>query len=89
MGDWATDDDQWVRRTSVICQLTFKEETDLELLRYAIDSNIDDPSFWLRKAICWAAPRPRPDPEWVLAEVGRHGDRMSGLSRREATKHLG
>lgn len=86
---WATDDDLWLRRTSVICQLNLTEETDVELLRYAIDSNIDDPSFWLRKAIGWALRQyARTDPDWVLAEVARHGDRMSGLSRREATKHL-
>ncbi len=89
MREWATDENPWLRRTAVICQLRFKGETDLDLLRYAIDSNIDDRSFWLRKAIGWALREyARTDPEWVLAEVARHGDRMSGLSRREATKHL-
>ncbi len=29
------------------------------------------------------------DPDWVLAEVERLGDRLSPLSRREALKHLG
>ncbi len=87
--DWATDDDLWLRRTSVICQLRFKADTDLDLLRRCIDSNIDDPSFWLRKAIGWALRQyAATDPDWVRAEVARHGDRMSGLSRREATKHL-
>jgi 3-methyladenine DNA glycosylase AlkD len=89
MRDWATDENLWLRRTAVISQLGFKDGTDLDLLRYAIDSNIDDRSFWLRKAIGWALREyARTDPEWVLAEVARHGDRMSGLSRREATKHL-
>jgi 3-methyladenine DNA glycosylase AlkD len=87
---WATDDDLWLRRTSVICQLRFKDGTNLDLLRHAIDGNIDDRSFWLRKAIGWALrEHAKTDPEWVLAEVARHGDRMSGLSRREAMKHLG
>jgi 3-methyladenine DNA glycosylase AlkD len=87
--EWATDEDLWLRRTAVICQHQFKEGTDLDLLRHAIDSNIDDPTFWLRKAIGWALrDYARTDPDWVLAEVARHGDRMSGLSRREATKHL-
>jgi 3-methyladenine DNA glycosylase AlkD len=86
---WATDVDLWLRRTAVISQLRSKGETDLELLRFAIDSNIEDPSFWLRKAIGWALrEHAKTDPAWVLAEVARHGDRMSGLSRREATKHL-
>ena len=87
--EWAVDDNLWLRRAAVLCQLRFKQETDLELLRFAIDSNVDDPSFWLRKAIGWALrEHARTDPDWVLAEVARHGDRMSGLSRREATKHL-
>jgi len=86
---WATDDDPWLRRAAVLCQLLSKDDTDLDLLRHAIDSNIDDTSFWLRKAIGWALRQYATiDPGWVLAEVARHGDRMSGLSRREATKHL-
>ena len=29
----------------------------------------------------------RTDPDWVWAQVDRLGDRLSGLSRREASKH--
>lgn len=89
MRAWAVDDHLWVRRTSVLCQLRAKEDTDLELLRFAVESNLDDPSFWLRKAIGWALRQhARTDPEWVLAEVARLDGRLSGLSRREAMKHL-
>ncbi len=88
--DWALDDDLWIRRTSVICQLGAKQETDLGLLRYAIEANVEDRTFWLRKAIGWALrDYARTDPAWVRAEVDRLGDRLSGLSRREALKHLG
>ena len=87
--DWATDDDLWVRRTAVICQVGLRADTDLDLLVHAIDANVDDPTFWLRKAIGWALrDYARTDPGWVRAEVLRHGDRLSGLSRREALKHL-
>jgi len=86
---WASDEDVWVRRTSVICQLGLRADTDLDLLEHAIESNLDDQTFWLRKAIGWALrDYGRTDPGWVRAEVLRHGDRMSGLSRREALKHL-
>ena len=86
---WAVDDDSWLRRTTVIAQLRHKQDTDLDLLRFAIDSNVDDTSFWLRKAIGWALREyARTDPDWVRAEVDRLGDRLSGLSRREALKHL-
>lgn len=87
--DWASDDDQWVRRTAVICQVGAKGETDPDLLRHAIEQNVDDRSFWLRKAIGWALrDYARTDPDWVRAEVERYGGRLSGLSRREALKHL-
>ena len=87
---WATDEDLWLRRTAVICQLHHKADTDLDLLRLAVEANVDDTSFWLRKAIGWALRQhARTDPGWVRAEVDRLGDRLSGLSRREALKHLG
>ena len=86
---WALDDDLWLRRTSVICQLARGPDTDLDLLTYAIERNLDDPSFWLRKAIGWALRQhARVDPAWVRSYVDSLGDRLSGLSRREATKHL-
>jgi 3-methyladenine DNA glycosylase AlkD len=87
--EWATDEDLWIRRTAVICQVGQRAEVDTELLRYAIEANVDDPTFWLRKAIGWALrDHARTDPDWVRAEVARLGDRLSGLSRREALKHL-
>lgn len=86
---WATDDDLWLRRTAIISQLTFKERTDLELLTDVIEPNLADPSFWIRKAIGWALRQhARTDPTWVRATVASYGDRLSGLSRREALKHL-
>lgn len=86
---WAVDDDLWLRRTAVICQLGHGDAVDRRLLTYAIESNLDDTSFWLRKAIGWALRQyARVDPDWVRAYVDSLGDRLSGLSRREATKHL-
>ena len=88
--DWATDPESlWLRRTAVMCQVGAKAEVDRDLLRFAIEANLDDRTFWLRKAIGWALrDHARTDPDWVRAEVARLGDRLSGLSRREATKHL-
>ncbi len=87
---WATDDDRWLRRTSVICQLGAKEATDLGLLTLAVEANLDDRDFFLRKAIGWALRQyARTDPSWVQAFVAAHDDRISALSRREALKHAG
>jgi 3-methyladenine DNA glycosylase AlkD len=87
---WASDDDRWLRRTSVICQLGAKDRTDVDMLTSAIDANVDDRDVFLRKAIGWALREyARTDPDWVRAFVAARADRLSGLSRREALKHLG
>jgi 3-methyladenine DNA glycosylase AlkD len=86
---WAVDDDPWLRRTAVICQLAHGDDVDRDLLSFAIEQNLDDTSFWLRKAIGWALRQhARVEPDWVRAYVDSLGGRLSGLSRREATKHL-
>ncbi|WP_375296093.1 DNA alkylation repair protein [Saccharothrix sp.] len=85
---WMTDPDRWRRRVSVICQLGSKGETDLDLLQDAIEANIADPDFFLRKGIGWALRQhARVDPGWVRAFVEAHPE-LSPLSRREAMKHL-
>ena len=87
---WQSDDDRWLRRTSVICQVSAKERTDLGLLTDAIEANLDDKDFFLRKAIGWALRQHAgTDPEWVRGFVAAHDGRISGLSRREAIKHIG
>ncbi len=89
MRAWAVDDDLWLRRTAVICQIAHGAEVDRDLLSFAIECNVDDTSFWLRKAVGWALRQhARIDPVWVREYVEGLGDRLSGLSRREATKHL-
>jgi 3-methyladenine DNA glycosylase AlkD len=90
---WAVDDDLWLRRTAMICQLRRKEATDVDLLREALEANLEDSrhgrEFFVRKALGWALRQhARVDPDWVRGFVAEHQDRMSGLSRREALKHL-
>jgi 3-methyladenine DNA glycosylase AlkD len=91
--DWATDDDLWLRRTAIISQLKHRERTDLALLTHCIETSAEGTAFgstfWIRKAIGWALRQyARTDPDWVRATVDGLGDRLSGLSRREALKHL-
>jgi 3-methyladenine DNA glycosylase AlkD len=88
MYKWATEADLWKRRTSIICQLTFKEATDTELLSTAIESNLGDRDFFIRKGIGWALRQfARTEPAWVRAFVDSHQG-LSPLSVREAVKHL-
>ena len=86
---WITDPDRWLRRTSVICQLQAAEATDVALLAEAIEANLADADFVLRKGIGWALRQhARVDPDWVRRFVDEHPD-LSPLSRREALRHLG
>lgn len=89
MRDWAEREDLWLRRSAIISQLRRKDQTDTELLEAVIEPNLDDSQFFIRKAIGWALRQyARTDPVWVQAFVDRHTHRLSGLSRREALKHL-
>jgi 3-methyladenine DNA glycosylase AlkD len=89
MRAWSTDPNMWKRRVSIICQLSFKRETDLELLYANIGPNLKDREFFVRKAIGWALRQyAHTDPKEVARYVLAHEAELSGLSRREALKNL-
>lgn len=89
LGRWSRDDDFWVRRASITAQLGAKAATDTALLAAVIEANLDDPEFFIRKAIGWALRQyARTDPAWVRAFVQRHWDDLSPLSRKEALRNL-
>jgi 3-methyladenine DNA glycosylase AlkD len=86
---WAKDNDLWRRRTAIICQVGAKEHTDTDLLAHAIEPSIAEPEFFLRKGIGWALrDYAKTAPDWVRSFVDDHPE-LSGLSRREALKHIG
>ncbi|GAA1979364.1 DNA alkylation repair protein [Terrabacter lapilli] len=87
--EWAASDSLWVRRAAVLSQVGAGPRLDQALLADVIEPNLTDPDFFSRKAIGWALrDHARTDPEWVRTFVAAHPD-LSGLSRREALKHLG
>jgi 3-methyladenine DNA glycosylase AlkD len=90
MRAWSKDANLWKRRVSIICQLSFKRETDLELLYANIEPNLGDRDFFIRKAIGWALRQYAwTDPKEVARYVREHEAELSGLSRREALKNIG
>ena len=89
MRSWANADSLWVRRTAILCQVGVRDRLDQRLLGDVIEPNIEDPDFFSRKAIGWALrDHARWDPAWVRRFVQAH-PALSGLSRREALKHMG
>jgi 3-methyladenine DNA glycosylase AlkD len=87
---WSRDADPWRRRTSIICQVSFKDRTDLDLLYACIEPNLADRGFFIRKAIGWALRSYAwTDPAETARYVRAHADELSPLSRREALKNVG
>ncbi len=86
---WIADPDLWIRRTAILAQLKHREATDLEQLFAFCLRQADDRTFWIRKAIGWALRQhARTNPAAIRAFLALHGARFSGLTRREASKHL-
>jgi 3-methyladenine DNA glycosylase AlkD len=89
MRAWSKDANLWKRRVSIICQNSFKRDTDLKLLYANIEPNLADRDFFIRKAIGWALRAYAwTDPKEVSRYVLEHEAELSGLSRREALKNI-
>lgn len=87
LDDWVLDDDIWVVRVAILHQLGWKRQARPDVVFRSCEARIDHPDFFVRKAIGWALrDLARTFPEEVWVWVDAHPD-LSGLSRREATKH--
>lgn len=85
---WRKSDNFWLRRTCLLFQLGYKEETDFDLLCEIIRENLGSDEFFINKAIGWALRQyawtnPAPVKKFVKATKELHP-----LSRREALKNL-
>lgn len=86
---WSRSPDMWKRRTSILCQLAFRGETDLTLLYACIKPSLGSKEFFLRKAIGWALRQvAKYDAGAVLRYVKEHEAELSPLSKREALKNV-
>lgn len=89
MERWLVSGDLWLERAAILHQLGFAERTDEELLFRACLAHADSTEFFHRKAIGWALRQyGRVAPDAVRSFVADHRDELSGLSTREALKHL-
>lgn len=83
------DDDLWVARTAILHQLKWRERTDAERLFGYVDRRSADTDFFIRKASGWALREySKTDPDAVRIFVADRGERLSGLTRREALKRI-
>jgi 3-methyladenine DNA glycosylase AlkD len=85
---WSRGKDMWKRRSAILCQLRFKNDTDLDLLYACIEPSLPSKEFFLQKAIGWALRQYAwTDPQEVARYVPEHEKELSALSRREALKN--
>ena len=86
---WIDDEDMWLRRTAILAQLKHKDRTDVDRLFEFCLRRAGEKEFFIRKAIGWALrEHAKTDPDVVKAFLVEHRDELSGLSFREAAKHL-
>ena len=85
--EWRKSDDFWLRRTCILFQLKYKDNTDFELLKTSILENLGSKEFFINKAIGWALRQyTRTDPDAVRSFVTETP--LAPLSEREALKWL-
>lgn len=86
---WAHNENLWIRRSVINCQLSAKPRVDTELLAHAIEANVGSAECFVNKAIGSALrDYGRTDPAWVGVFLTDHRGTMAALSLREACKHL-
>ena len=86
---WSRSGDMWKRRSAILCQITFKADTDLDFLYRCIAPSLGSKEFFLRKAIGWALRQYAwTDPKEIVRYVREHDAELSGLSKREALKNV-
>jgi 3-methyladenine DNA glycosylase AlkD/uncharacterized protein (DUF952 family) len=84
---WRKSDHLWLRRTCILFQLGYKQETDFELLKDIIRENLGSKEFFINKAIGWALRTySRVDAPATLTFVNNTA--LSNLSRKEALRWL-
>lgn len=88
---WAEDEDFWIRRSALLAELVALREGRGDFARFGrhADAMLEEREFFVRKAIGWVLrDASRRDPARVARWLLPRAARASGLTLREATKHL-
>lgn len=80
-------DNFWMRRVSLLLQLTAKDQLDRQLLTQAIEVDLNTDEFFIQKAIGWALRSySKVNPVWVQQFLTTH--QLKRLALREASNYL-
>lgn len=89
MRAWSRSGDIWKRRSAILCQNTFKADTDLGFLFACIEPSLGSKEFFLNKAIGWALRSYAwTDARPIVRYVEAHRARLAPLTIREALKNV-
>ncbi len=84
---WMEGENMWLKRTCLLFQLKYRQDTDRELLARNVVLLSGEKDFFIRKAIGWALREySKTNPDWVLQFV--KSNQLPTLSEREALKVL-
>ncbi|WP_165313371.1 DNA alkylation repair protein [Vibrio ziniensis] len=82
---WRKADNMWLRRSAILYQLKFKQNTDVQLLFEIIKENQSDNEFFIQKATGWALRElSKTDPATVISFIKKQN--IQGLAKREGLK---
>ena len=87
IGRWRQQENLWLRRTTLLFQLRYKEKTDEDLLFALIEENLVDKEFFIQKAIGWSLREySKSNPTAVQQFVA--ATELSPLAHRESLKWM-
>jgi len=85
---WRKSNNFWLRRTTLLFQLLYKQETDFDLLCELIRENLGSDEFFINKAIGWSLRQYAKTDATAVKKFVKATKELHPLSRREAMKHL-
>jgi 3-methyladenine DNA glycosylase AlkD len=89
MRAWGRGPNMWKRRAAILCQNSFKADTDLDFLFACIEPSLGSKEFFLNKAIGWALRSYAwTDARPIVTYVEKNRARLAPLSIREALKNV-
>lgn len=84
---WRQSDNIWLRRSAILYQLKFKQQTDEKWLFGILKDNQADNEFFIQKAIGWALREySKTNPDAVTSFINQQD--IQGLAKREGLKWL-
>lgn len=87
--EWIESENIWLIRTSLIFQLKYKKDTDLNLMFETILQTCQTREFFVNKAIGWMLrENAKTNPAIIEQFIEENEQRLSGLSKREGLKGI-